>query len=1207
MYEELFGILNETKSEPCREVIISHFRDLDELKQNDAVKRLLTMYEDKLEMLTPFIETFTEMCIDDETKSRISSLVQHLLESNCDAKLYPGIVKYLFYYMQSPRDIVDNLRSHLKWKTDKNTKLKVIQLLEQSVRRQKSKISDEWMKVVSSLDAPEDLKIIDFIMMLVTLSVKEEKFPMIKKILVHKVPSGFFNAEYLEKAFKIFPSIIAQYSDTLLEMLSALQKNNIYEINEFSSTCFKELFTDDHSDKKEIIGTLVKFLCEKTPENAFFSKSISKMETLKVFDDITKHKQSAEALLVNYQIILRVLDKSKVKLTTDEHRMVMELLCKLAYSTQYNMNRNNLEQQKLREDCAALREHLEMMVNKLLCNPDIKIKQFGIIGAIKIVGSLVVNVHLSSECINIENIPDGPIRDATERVMFILKSVEGDACGLAMVYDEITLEFQAKREETFVINDLFLEWLYEIMHTKLDNLTAFGISKELPDVPGIKLAQRFSVETDNFSQPNVAINLGSLVFHQKNEEIVAVPALFQLTRLLSQHRNHDLSHIYVFLVMPIILTDNFATFEDDLCQDKRRAKQQLDLYFHCANWLREIVGTYCHWDEESKDGLMNCVIQRVKQLIKVEKRIVQLLKEAPSDYYPPPASFLEIEVKKKVFDSLRKEKKVTEKPPKKIRIAKDATIANATHIPPEEATETSCKLRQFFRKIDPQVILLLSENFKFVSAVDEKTFGLNELTFLLDDAHSKIATALNARSGDKQSLCDPICTVRQLNQNVLPSLVIIFHGIRGELETMSQKADEDDSDNVFFTSDANLLKVCFCLILQTFEVVLSCPKLKLKKYKELLVETLTALVPEGEIPSTIASQDQICMHIIEHYDAMERRVKNCESAVALVKFLKVVSSSVEQRRRVHKLCECFLKKEWRDRNGDYEKGLAFNNNLEKILQIFVDGTDLDEVSKLIGIMSEDFKHINSKELKFQKTFPSFNQANSIIMLRVYMARLSQIVGSTEPHELKYAFWQKFVKTYDQLKPTIKSIHTQNIYCCYLKNFLIFIRVFNVHGVAVLKELTGDKKKFIELVRNYQEVTRFGHGVSCDLQVSISFCLHLHAIIIFNYLQHKKNKAVVSIVPKLREALTKSTQIITKLLPIAKIPPSAITMGALKNYDAFGRDIQSQNSTATSAPSDDEEIEQMEVSDDDTIGNLENMEEESGEARHASFRSRSTIM
>lgn len=1093
IYEQFFEVLAAAKNDACREVIISNFRDLDEFKQDDAVKRLMNMYEDDYKLLTPFIETFTEMCISEDTKTRVTSLVQHLFEDRCHPKLYPGIVKYMLCYTELPTEIVDNLRANLNFSIDATArlneiKIKVCQLLEKSFRREKSKIAEAWIKILTSLKDPKDLKSIDFVMMLMITSIKEEKFAAIKKILLQKIPEGFFSDEFLQLCFKTFPLIIAQYSGTLLELLGAIQKNNIYEINEFSSTCFKELFGLKLSDKKEIIGSLAQFLCEKTPGLPFSPRSDFKMMTLNILGEISKKQSSAEALLMNHKILLRVLDNSKVKLTFNEHRLVMELLCKLAYATNYRENNSRIEAQRFEEERAILQEHLEMMTNKLMCNPDLSIKQLGIIGAIKIVSSLVVNFVSSSEIqsqnISVDAIPEGPIRDAAKRVDFIIQSVRGSPQGFALICDEMTLEFQGKRDQ-FEINEIFLAWLSEMLLKKLDDFI-LPITRDLPEHPDIKLAHQLRI--DQFSQPTDSIGLGLMVFKKKSDDVIYFSPLFKIMRLLMMHRYHNLQKLHEFAVMPIVLTDTFGSPEDELSGvDEDLTKRKLDLYFHCINWLRELIGTFCHWTEEDQVCLTEVVTRRLKQLVHVEHRLSQLLTEMPANYYPPPTVFLDIEANRKAFDQLRREKKTAAKPPKKTRRKNDSTIANTTEARPVEPMETNNKIRPFCREIDSHFILMLQEDFKISNDdITDSELGLQELMFLLDDFYHKISSTLNAGSSEQKGFYDPVRTINELKETIVVYLVKIFQNICKELVSLSQKADDDDSNDIFYTNDANMLKGCFCMILKLLDVVYSCPQLKLQRNKELLNDALQALIPPNLLNEDVQSQDDICKVIIKHLFSYKKNVKNCESAVALVKFLLTISSfssNTELRKMIIDLCEKFLKKEWKNSAGDDDSGAAFNANLEKLLQMFVSDATITKIDELVTQMHLDFKHIIAKQLSYQQTFPSFNKGNSIFMMRTYFARLSAITTAMDPVNMNYLFFMKNSKMYQHLYDIVKCIGTQSVAIIFLRNFLIFMKAFNTQGLAVLKQCVGNKNKFLDLVKDVQIVTRASHGVSCDLKVS----------------------------------------------------------------------------------------------------------------------------
>lgn len=866
---------------------------------------------------------------------------------------------------------------------------------------------------------------------------------------IQKVPAGFFNVDFLKEVFKTFPIIIAQYSDSLLELLNSLQKSNVFEINEFSSTCFIELFSNELSDKKEIIGSLVQFLCEKTPQLPFGPRSDFKVMTLNILNAMRK-----ESLLIHYKILLRVLNYQKVQLTFDEHRLVMELLCSLAFTAEFNGNLSNIEKKKLEEERDALQEHLEMTMNKLMCNPDMKIKALGIIGAVKIVSALIVNIVMDSEDVgkttklSIDDLPAGQIKNAAKHVQFIIDAVRGNPHGFAMICDELSLGF---KDGKVTYNELFMTWLSEMMFDRLDEVAGFQMSKELPE----NISYQLQVICSDFDEPDVAYKLGML----DNNEAIFIPSLFKLTRLLSQQINGNLRDCYIFSVMPLALPTNF----EDNSKNKR---SRLNLHFNCVNWLREIIGTYCHWNQDDKEALCEIVKQRLKQLVKVEKRLAMMLQRTPENFYPPPASFLDIENKKKSFDSLRREKK----PPSK-KSKKNLTV-------PEDDDEVNLDgINKFFREIDTQVIVLMMEKFKFSVETSGSDLGIEELHFLLEDVLNKISALCNPRASP--GFYDPIKVIRDINATVIPSMVGIFEAIRGEFVSMSQKAEMDDVDNVFYTKDANILKNCFRLILELFTVIFTWRKLKLQKNKEVLLETLKTLVPEGDDKDV----EQLASLIIEYCVEFEGNVKSIDCALALAKFLHAISKLTDSdihQDFVAKTVENFLKKQWKNSKGDDDEGTTFNVCLEKLLEIYVETADFNKLEGFVDQMAEDFKFIANKQLSHQRSFSSFTKTNSIVMLRVYMSRLSQIIGSSL--STSYEFWRRCSAVFGKFEEITKGLGTAVAYLLFLKNFLVFMKGFNTQGVAALKLTVKNKTNFIAMVRSVQKLARFSHGLSCDLKV-----------------------------------------------------------------------------------------------------------------------------
>ena len=450
----------------------------------------------------------------------------------------------------------------------------------------------------------------------------------------------------------------------------------------------------------------------------------------------------------------------------------------------------------------------------------------------------------------------------------------------------------------------------------------------------------------------------------------------------------------------------------------------------------------------------------------MEKRLAIMLQRTPENFYPPPASFLDIDAKKKSFDSLRREKKPPAKKSKKnLNFADDDDEVNLDGI------------NKFFREIDTQVIVLMMEKFKFSVVTTGSDLGIEELHFLLDDVFHKISALCNPRTSS--GFYDPIKVIRDINATVIPSMVEIFEEIRGEFVTMSQKADVEDVDDIFYTKDANILKNCFRLILQLFTVIFTWRKLKLVKNREVLLETLKTLVPDGDGKDV----EQLASLIIEYCVEFEGNVKNIECALALANFLQAISKLTESeihQEFVAKTVENFLKKQWKNSKGDDDEGTAFNSCLEKLLEIYVETADFNKLEGFVDQMAEDFKFIANKQLSHQRSFSSFTKTNSIVMLRVYMSRLSQIIGAS--HSTCYDFWRRCSTIFGKFEEITKGLGTAVAYLLFLKNFLVFMKGFNIFGVAALKLTIKNKDNFIAIVRIVQKLCRFSHGLSCDLKV-----------------------------------------------------------------------------------------------------------------------------
>lgn len=990
---------------------------------------------------------------------------------------------------------------------------------------------------------------------------------------------------------------------TLLELLDGLQKTRESQpMHNFLATCYKLAFR--YSDEvKPIIGSLVIFLCEKKPNLPFSSASEFKVTILNIFNSIKNDKtSSAVSLLNNYKLLLRPLDLWKTELTFNEHRLYIEFLCSLVYKIQYSKFYKTQQMVYINESRDALKDHLNMLVVKHINNPDEKIMQLGIIGAVKIVSALVIDSLVDSEftenqAVTIEDIPRGPIREAAELVDLMMSAANQNYEILTMLYDELSYEFKPKQNDT-VINQMFLTWLGDIALTKLENLVTIPINTQLPEYDGIVLCNKFEMTDDEFENSELSINLGKLVF-EKSKEVVIVPSLFKLTRTINLKRFGNVDFMAGLISMPITLPDKFGTEEDFLNDDEETAKLQLDLYFYTCNWMREIIGGFLQSTEEK--FVKQLIKKRLKQLIRIEKQLDVLLKKAPLSYLPPYLNFLQYEHKKKTFEGIVKslEKKSTAKPTTK-KSKKDETANDTLNDTTSEKDKISFKSSQFCREMDNDVALLLNESFKLtISQSDDTEFTLAELIYLLDDVHNKFSSIFKGTKIDAKGFSDEIKSMQDIKSHILPYLVKIFTAINKEIEDMSRNSMEtDDAEGAFFTDEGLQIKQAYDMILKIFNVLYGSKKLKLDDNSDLLNGMLKLLLEASS--SHLRSQEVVCSAIIEQYMEYEKNIKDIKCAVGLIDFMCLINSFAKDKTNAMKICdlsERFLKIRWKNANRQLEHGSLLNSAIEKLLKIYVKrATNLEQIENLVAEIEEA---TNRSELMANKTFPCITKVNLIFMLRVYIQRFSEHINATKAAVMTFDFWMMCTKLEEKFIAIVKRIKSMAAFNLFLKNFIVYLKKFNIDGMTILNDTARrDCQKFIQLVKDIQRIRRTAHGVACELK-------------------HRKNGGIAAILPTARQQFEIFYHSAANIAKQVNISSEYLSVGTLRNFNIDGEDIFSQNTTGASTQCEPDEQtdeeEDMEVDNDRTPdlsldeATTSDDEDPKGGTRVSSFRSRSTIL
>lgn len=915
---------------------------------------------------------------------------------------------------------------------------------------------------------------------------------------------------------------------------------------------------------------MTSFLCEKKSNLPFASSSDFKMTILSILYDILNDSpKSAADLLFNHKILLRALDISRVELTLNEHRFLMKLLSSLVYSVEYGTALKPVDLRALNEVKETLSEHLNMVNCKYINNPEVKIRQLGIIGTVKIISALIYDKIEESEVtpdlvIAPEDMPKGQVHDATRLVELIMTAADKNHEMLAMFYDELSMELKPSSSAPRIISQSFLNWFGTETFRFLNEIVSTHVNTEF--ITQLNFVNKFENVNESYETPEINVPLGSMIFAEM-KEIYTLPSLFKLTVLLDTYRygNSDAKFVAGLCSMSICLPEKFATSDDVLSDDKAIAATQLDIYFLCCNWIRELISGFIR---SKNKAILKLVKNRLKHLIKVERHLNRLLKnQPPSGYCPPMLN----EVLRKSFEALTKEK-VVQRPPK-IRKKLEKAV---------ETPKKSLKIKSstFCREMDNEVFLLLNEEFLFHTVqIENEKYTLTELIYVLGDVHRKLEMLFKPRNVEQKKFIDEMQEIRDLEVAVLPHLTRVFEGINEQIKKSMSDVEEETLESL------KVLKLSskgFSMILQMLNMVFSSKKLQ--KDEKLLGSLLKTLMLTDT--SRLQSQELICAAIFERYAKFTDNARDLNGAIALIDFIGIISSLSGEKHnystQIYEMAEYFLHQKWEN------DGSNFNSNLEKLLSIYVrKATSVEQLVELIDEV-EAFCKDNQ-----ENHFPSINKTNFLCMIRVYLRRTTEIINSTKSNFMSFAFWEKTAAIQCKFVEAVKWQKSALALNLFLKNFIVFLKRFNTDGISVLRAVAKENtSKFVDLMKSIQRIRRSAHGAACELK-------------------HRKNVSISKILPSVRQQLESFYQEASIIMCSGNIPTNIIQDGPLKNFDISMEDIFSQNTTVASTNgSDDENMSEQEEenNDDDSVAaNMDTSDSEAESSFVRKTRSRSTIL
>lgn len=144
---------------------------------------------------------------------------------------------------------------------------------------------------------------------------------------------------------------------------------------------------------------------------------------------------------------------------------------------------------------------------------------------------------------------------------------------------------------------------------------------------------------------DIAINIAGLTIKPKSiANITILPSCFNLLRILMHKKSDTLQTVSAVLGCAIILPKIINSEEENINIfnefDEQQSKQIMDIYFHTANWFRELISAFATESDDIRPRIRHKLLVRLSELIKIEAKISELLIMAPPEYFPPVCQFL---------------------------------------------------------------------------------------------------------------------------------------------------------------------------------------------------------------------------------------------------------------------------------------------------------------------------------------------------------------------------------------------------------------------------------------------------------------------------------------------------------------------------------------------------------------------------------------
>ncbi|XP_058488047.1 Fanconi anemia group D2 protein [Solea solea] len=1213
--EKLMELVSVAPVDVARDIITSLPEILEDSQHNDIARELNDLLQTNTQLTVPILDALSSLNLSSSLLTEVRGAVMATLAA-VQLEDLPVVVKFILHSVSASdaHEVVNDLRKKLeleqcvlppvlqasqsRMKSKGATEVTsapgagnsitlTLDGIKSAVRFQKT-ISEAWLKAIESVDEAEDHKVIDLLVLFILHSTNANLSRRgAERVLKLKVRTGLIQETLLQKTFRDYSQVLRGYFPSILSLAQCLLRSHDPCVVPFGGFMYRLSFTVfDSYCQQEVVGSLVTHVCSGVAGEVDMA--------LELLCDLVTEKPTEMSL---YAVFVKGILDYMDNLTPQQIRRLFHLLSRLAFGQQ--------------QQGSHIQDDMHIVIRKQLSSTVPKYKRIGIIGAIRIVGSMGA-FRLKVKDTQNEALPQETFRQVTTLLELVRSSSESSPEATALFYDELANLISSSTLDPTVQE--------HISKSVIDDFQNDFVVDVCPEIKGsFPLPVHLMYNLEVLDENSIAINLLPLLAkdiqnkgeqqsqskkaHKRVSPLCLAP-FFRLLRLCEEKQNPGtLENIDGLLGCPLVLTD-MGVVEKIESLSKAEREFLCNLLFYTINWFRETVNAFCGQKETE---LKMKVMTRLQNITYLQTLLERVLAGTPG-FLPPVANFDGDSAEGAILVSstapVNKAKK--DGTGKKRKAAgKSSLDSSSLHDETTEADETQqeqpekekekeilhgvslVSYRQFFRELDVEVLSVLQCGLLSRSLLDselhtkvqeEVLLGPAELVLLLEDMLRKLEFSLTSapvkRAPFLKARADKSAGFSHLQQRsakdiatfcvqLLPALCSHLENCHNHFQTLLTDNNGVMDGPATDVQEQQLMTSCYQLLLRVLNTTFSWSGFSLPGQRSLLKKALGVVAERLEGQSELILE-KLVKHCFKYLLNFSSTMPSLSTALCLTRLLSTVSEKggnpAAFREQTASLVKRFLSQDWVTASGEKERGSKFNETLHTLLSIYLE--NVDDVLTAVEEIAENqvSELVNASKDEGSSSWPTLNRQTFLVFYKVMMAELEKAVkkipaskmsDNTETQSEKLLTWNLAVRDFNILVNLVKVFDSRPVLNVCLKYGRLFLESFLKLGMPLLDySFKKHKGEVHNLLKTFQLSTRQLHHMCGHSKIRQDMSLTNH-------------------VPALKKSLEQFLYRVKATLTLNNCQ-EAFWIGTLKNRNLKGEEILSQRSQDSDDDDDDEE-------------------------------------